>query len=164
LSTGLGGAASPVQIDHMIRGYFGWLGSFVVGSADLAVRPMTDDPKAATPDYWKIATGGMVANTTSASSRYVSQMYEQSKVLEEAYGTWRMLQRTGKIEEAREFAKDNMDKLKKYDRIVSIKRAESRLNEIIRIIERSNLDSDVKRQKIIAIQAQKDRIARPASL
>jgi hypothetical protein len=31
LSTAIGGAISPVQIDHLVRGYFAWLGAFTVG-------------------------------------------------------------------------------------------------------------------------------------
>ena len=53
---------SPVQIDHMLRGYFGWLGSFVVGAGDVLARPLTNQPGHAAPDYWKTATGSMVTD------------------------------------------------------------------------------------------------------
>lgn len=154
---------SPVQIDHMLRGYFGWLGSFVVGAADALARPATGQPGRAAPDLWKVATGGMVSDLRDARSRYVSQMYDQAKEIETAYGTWQALQKQGKKAEAAEFAKANLDDLKKHEKVSDIKKYQSQLNERIRIIERSNMGPDVKREKIRKIQGEKDRVARLVS-
>lgn len=38
-AVGKAGVLSPVQIDHVIRGYLGWLGAFMISAADMAVRP-----------------------------------------------------------------------------------------------------------------------------
>lgn len=152
--------ASPVQIDHMIRGYFGWLGSFVVGSVDQIARPLTDQPDRATPDYWKVATGGMVSDAKSPSSRYVTQMYDQAKTIEEAYGTWRSLLKEGKTEEAKEFLSDNKETISKYRHVATVKRAEAKLNERVRAIERSNMPSDKKKEILRQLQDQKDMTAR----
>ncbi len=154
---------SPVQVDHLIHGYFGWLGSFVVGTADIVARPATGQVPGARRDYWKVATGGIVADKNSASSRYVTQMYEQSREIEQAYGTWRSLLKEGKAGEAREFREENMDSLKKYGLSQGIKRQESKLNERIRMIERSNLSPEEKRRQIDQLRDQKDRIARRMS-
>jgi hypothetical protein len=151
---------SPVQIDHMLRGYFGWLGSFVVGAGDVIARPATGQPKQATPDYWKTATGGMVAGLDDAPSRYVSQMYEQSREIEQAYGTWRALLKQGKGAEAAEFFQDNKGEIVRYKRIEKIKGAEAKLNERIKIVERSNMPADQKRDLIRTLREQKDRVAR----
>lgn len=155
-----GEAWSPVQIDHMLRGYFGWLGSFVVGAGDVIARPATGQTSRAASDMWKVATGGMVSELRDAPSRYVSQMYEQAREIEQAYGTWRSLQKEGKTLEAQEFFKDNREDLSKYRRIEAVKKQESKLNERIRIIERSDMDGDAKRDLIRSIQVQKDRVAR----
>ena len=160
--TGLVGkeALSPVQIDHMLRGYFGWLGAFIVGSADKLARPLTDQKDQASPDYWKVATGGMVSELSDAPSRYVSAMYEQAKTLEEAYGTYRMLVKEGRIEEAKDFMTEHKDELSNYKRVENVKKAEAKFNERIRMIERSAMDSDAKRDAIRKIKEQKDRVAR----
>lgn len=161
--TGLVGveSLSPVQIDSMLRGYFGWLGSFVVGAGDVLARPATDQPGHAAPDYWKTATGSMVSDLRDAPSRYVSQMYTQAKEIEQAYGTWKSLQKEGKTQEAAEFAQDNHEKLAKYRMIERIKKQESSANQRIRLIERSDMDGDKKRELIRSIREQKDKIARP---
>jgi len=151
---------SPVQVDSMLRGYFGWLGSFVVGAADVLARPATGQNERASSDIWKAATGGMASDLRDAPSRYVSQMYDQAKELEQVYGTWRALQKQGKTAEAQEFAKENRDKLGRYRSVETVKRSEAMLNERIRLIERSSKSSDEKRELIRKINAQKDRAAR----
>lgn len=153
-------ALSPMQIDNMLRSYFGWLGAFVISSGDLLARPMTDQPSHATSDYFKLATGGMVSNVSDAQSRYVSAMYDQAKSIEKSYGTWRMLMKEGKIEEAKEFFAENKQEISKYKSIEGVKRIEAKLSEQIRIIERSNKTPDEKRLLIRDVQAKKDRIAR----
>ena len=145
------------------RGYFGWLGAFIVGAGDTIARPATDQPSNPTPDYWKTVTGGMAADLRDAPSRYVSQMYDQAKEIEKAYGTWKMLVREGKVEEAREFRADNAELLNEHKQVERVKKAESALNQRARMIERSNMDPDRKRELLRQINEQKDRTARLAS-
>ena len=163
--TGLVGkeALSPVQIDHMLRGYFGWLGSFIVGAGDVVMRPATGQATHPAPDYWKTATGSMVSDLRDAPSRYVSQMYDQAKEIEQAYGTWRAMLKEGKTAEAKEFAEDHKADLSKYRKVETIKRAEAKFNERIRMIERSNIKPEEKRDLIRTIRDQQDRVARLAA-
>lgn len=151
---------SPVQIDHMLRGYFGWLGSFIVGAADVLARPATDQPDKATPDYWKVATGGIVSDLRDAPSRYVSQMYAQAKDIEQAYGTWKSLVKEGKIDESRDFFEGHKEEISAYRNIERVKSAESKLNERIRMIERSAMNPDKKRELIRELQKAKEQRAK----
>ena len=160
LSTGTLGALSPVQYDALIRGYFGWLGSTVVFMGDLVASSATGQATRPSLDYVKMATGGMVADLNSGQSRYVSQMYEQVQVIEQAYGTWNMLRKTNQPQAAKEFYSENKDKLMKYQQIEQVKRAEARYNELIRMIERSSIEPGAKKEKIEQIQAKKDKSAK----
>ena len=159
-STAMFGALSPVQVEHMVRGYFSWLGAFVIGGVDMAVRPMTDEPGRPTADGWKFATGGMVRSLPEPQSRYVNQLYEQAKVLEQAYGTYRDLIKRGKTEDAKTFAEDNREELSKYKMVERAKQAESKLNERIRQIENSRLPGSEKRNLIQMVQGQKNAYAK----
>lgn len=159
LSSATLGALSPVQYDHLLRGYFGWLGSFVVGAADMALRPLTGQPERPAADMWKFASGGMIASLPADQSRYVSQMYEQAKELEQAYGTYRMLVKQNPAE-AREFYQENKEALAKYRGVERVKSTEAKYNEMIRMIERSPIDPELKRERIQRIRVQKDKVAR----
>jgi hypothetical protein len=153
-------ALSPVQIDHLLRGYFGWLGSFVVGAGDVLARPATGQIKGPTPDYWKAATGGMVSDLRDAPSRYVSQMYEQARELEQVYGTWKALQKDGKPEEAAAFKESHEDDLRRHKNVERVKRGEALLNQQIKRIEKSGATADEKRERIREVQQRKERLAR----
>lgn len=153
-------AYSPVQVDSLLRGYFGWLGSFVVGAGDVIVRMVSDQPAKATPDYWKAATGGIVSGLQDAPSRYVSQMYEQASEVEKAYGTWQMLRKQGRTDEAAEFQAENKDDINRHRELSRVKQTETRLNARIRSIQMSDRPADEKRDLIRSIQSQKDQIAR----
>ena len=150
---------SPVQVDHMIRGYFGWLGTFVVGFADKIARPLSGEHDRPAPDFIKLATGGIASSLEGAPSRYVSQMYDQAKALEAAYATHRQLLKEGEKEKASEFAADHADELSRYHRVERIKAQETKYNQQIRAIELSAMPSAAKREMIDAIREKKHRIA-----
>jgi hypothetical protein len=153
-------ALSPVQIDSLIKGYFGWLGVVSVGMADMVTRPALGEPKKPDADLWKTATGGMVASLEGAPSKYVSKVYEQAKEIEQAYGTWRALQKQGKTDEAQEYRAANEDKIQKYRNVEAVKGALSKINQRIREIERSDMDPADKRAEIIRLNARKDQFSR----
>jgi hypothetical protein len=144
----------------LIKGYFGWLGTFISGSFDKPARLLTNQPSRPAADLWKLATGGMVSQLNDSQSKYVSQVYEQAKAIEQAQGTWRALLKEGKTEEAKEFRADNIDKLKNYKSVEAIKGALSKINQQIRMIERSDADGQTKREKIRKLNEQKDKFAR----
>jgi hypothetical protein len=152
---------SPVQIDHVARGYFGWLGTFVLGATDMILRPLTGQATQPASDMWKVASGNMISSLPSDQSRYVSQMYEQAKVLEQAYATWHQLQKDRKPEEAREFLEANREKLVRYKQVEGVKKNEAKFNEMIRMVERSpTLDADEKAARISSIKGRMDVTAR----
>lgn len=153
------GLLSPVQIDHLARGYFGWLGSTAMASADIVLRRAAGEPTRPVLDHWKVATGGMVASSDSAGSRYVSMMYDQAKELEQAHGTFRQLRKEGKTEEAKAYRDSHKEELQRYKQVEGIKKAISKMNEKIRIIERSALDPHVKRDRIIELKKKESDLA-----
>jgi len=160
--TGLVGAEtlSPVQIDHLLRGYFGWLGSFVVGAGDVLARPASGQPTRPEADLWKAASGSMVSDLRDAPSRYVSQVYEQAKVIEQAYATWRELLKQGKVTEATAFFESNAKDIVRHKAVESVKRQEAAINQQVRQVERSDATPAEKRERIRLLLQRKDAVAR----
>ena len=159
LSNATMGAMSPVQYDHLARAYFGWLGSFVVGGADMALRSMSNEPTKPALDYYKFATQGMAKEAGTGGSRYLTQLYDQAKELEQAYSTYRHLMKDGRIEEAKQYGEENKDKLMRYKQVEGVKRIESKFNEQIHRVERSDADAETKKASIERIQRQKEIIS-----
>jgi hypothetical protein len=164
LSTVGMGVLSPVQIDHMLRGYFAFIATISTGAADIAVNLASSGPAKPSTDMLSTVTGGMVRTLPEKQSRYVNMIYEQAKELEEVYGTQQDLLRRRKLEEYREFSKENKEKLIKYRMVEPIKKIESALTKQIRMVENDPvMGGDEKRLKIQEINNRKDQLARRLS-
>ena len=96
-------------------------------------------------------------------SRYLSQMYEQAKDLEQAHATYRQLLKDGKIEDAKEYAEDNKEALSRYRQVEGVKKIAAKFNERIRAIERSDIDADQKKEQIANINKMKESVAKRLS-
>jgi hypothetical protein len=129
----------------------------------MLARSASSEPSRPASDYWKVATGGMVSETNGAPSRYVTQMYDQAKIIEEAYGTWKEMIKEGKSVEAKDYFTENRDVIGKYRIIERVKREQTKLNQMRRRIENSDLSPDVKRERINKIRENQDRLARQVS-
>jgi hypothetical protein len=154
---------SPVQLDHVVKGYFSWLGTFVLGAVDMPARALSNEPSRRAPDWWRTASMGFLSELPSDQSRYVSKVYDQLAVVEEAYGTYRELAKQGRGKEAAEFFKDNREAIQQYKQMSGTKEAFSTINQQIKMIERSQLSPSEKKARISELQARKDRLARSAT-
>jgi hypothetical protein len=144
----------------MIRGYFGWLGAFVVGAADMLARPLTGQPERADGDPLKWVTGSMASQLEGAPSRYVSAMYEEAKQLERVYGTWRQLMAQGNVQAAAEYRADHQEELARYPLVEGVKRAQNAIFRQERRVELESLTGEQKRALILELEAQRDQLAR----
>jgi len=150
---------SPVQLDSLLRGYFGWLGTFIVAGADMAIRPLTNEPTRPQADYLKVVTQGIARQLPEPSSKYVSAVYDQAKILEQAYATHRQMIKEGKVEDAREFAKENREKLQRYKVVERVKQMQADINKRIREVERSEMSPEAKRYAIQKLREAQSRAA-----
>lgn len=166
-ATGLASAGynflSPVQIDHLAQGYFGWLGTFVVASSDMMVRPLTSEPSRPEMDYVKTLTQGIARTLPEDQSRYVTQLYDQAAVLDQAYGTYQALKKEGRSAEAASYLLEHRDEIVRSRQVDRIKQTLSKYGQQIRIIERSNLSPSEKRSRISDIRSSEDRLSRAIS-
>jgi hypothetical protein len=160
---GQAGALSPVQIDHLIRGYFGWLGTAATTVVDEIARAPEENarPDRRLRDWFLV--GNFVETLPAGGSRYVTQMYEQAREVEEAYASWRHYLKTGETEKARALREANREKIARYRRVENLKRAIAALSARERRVETDRaLDGGQKRAALERIAQQKDRAARTA--
>jgi hypothetical protein len=160
LSTGTGGAFSPVQYDHMIQAYFGWLGSVALGASDIVARPFTDEPVKPSRDKLKLLTGGFAYQLEDGPSRYVTAIYNQLKEVESAYATFNELDRRGRFDEADAYLEKNLEKIDRYEILSEVRQEMTEINREIRTIEQEDLDADEKRSLIRELQQYKHELGR----
>jgi hypothetical protein len=158
---GKNNVVSPVQIDHLIRGYFGWLGAHIVSTSDLALRPAMDLPG---QPAWKIddvlVAGDFVKDLPAHQSKYVTRLYDQMKEVQQAMADLRHLQQIGATEKAREHLEANRDKIQLYRLYTHAEKQLSDVNRQIKLTQSRDGDAEMKRERLDALYETRNRIAR----
>ena len=143
----------------------GWIGTSATTIVDYMVRPAEgrgEHPDKKLRDIFLV--GNFVESLPAGSSRYVTELYEQAKEIEQAYNSHRAAMKSGDIEKANEIRNTEGEKLLKYRQIENIKKQVAKINTQIKRIESNRLlTGDLKRQKIDALEIQRDRLARNLS-
>ena len=109
---------SPAQIDYAIKAYLGWLGGTITASSHYAVMPFS---KSAYPDHdWtETMSMGFVKSLPATQSRYVTEFYQNSKQISQAYADMRHYAELGEAEKVDEILAEKGDQIalsKSYDK------------------------------------------------
>lgn len=151
---------SPVKVDHLVQGYFGWVGTMATTVLDYGIRPMIgagERPDMQLKDVF--IAGNFLETLPSNSSRYVSQMYEQAREIEQAYASYNEAKKLGDRERMREIEEEGLlDKRKDVDQL---KREASRINQLMKQVESSkSLSGETKRRMLDKLSAERNRLAK----
>ena len=127
---------SPVQVEHVVKGYFGWLGQIGLFISDLIVRSVGDYPvqPGRRLNEWPVAKD-FFQTTPIKNTTYGNIFYEQLKEIEQTYADIRLYQRLGQFERAAEMEQNNREKL--YLRKILNRRQDivQELNNRIKVIQ-----------------------------
>lgn len=104
---------SPVQIDHLVEGYFGWAGATVLGSVDMLVtRPVVGAPPR---PAWRLddfpLVRSLVRQNPSRHSRYVTEFYDALKDIEKTFYSIKQARDMGDLQRAADKALEGRNKL-----------------------------------------------------
>lgn len=152
---------SPVQIEHLVRGYLGWLGSTAMAATDtLVTRPIIGapvKPEGRLTDYsLGFAKSGPMRNT-----KYTKIFYERLGEINTAYADIRQAKQIGDMEEARALYVENKDKLKLRKVYTDAQFKLGKINKKLSKIQRSTtLTAKEKRIKMDRLTMSKNRVTR----
>ncbi|WP_052384078.1 LPD38 domain-containing protein [Litchfieldella xinjiangensis] len=155
-------ALSPVQVDHLIGGYFGQVGSWAAASGDVAWRAATGQASPAQHwyEYQPVRRFYKNLGDEDRYTKYGTVFYEGLREASRAHADVKEMREMGRLADATELANSKRDMLALRP---ALNRAQSRLrtvNQQMDIIRRSNLDGDLKRQRIDRLNAVKNQIQR----
>ncbi|GEK48424.1 hypothetical protein HPA02_27070 [Bisbaumannia pacifica] len=155
-------ALSPVQVDHLIGGYLGQVGTWVASSGDVAWRAATgvESPARRWYEFQPIRRFYRNLGDEDRYTRYGTVFYEGLREAGRAHADVKELREMGNLADAAEVARTNREMLALR---LPLNRAQRRLrsiNQQIDIIRRSSLDGEVKRQRIDRLNAVKNQIQR----
>jgi len=156
---------SPVQIDYLIRGYFAWLGTAATTVLDFGIRPMMDAgdrPDRTLKDTFFV--GNFVETLPAGGSRYVTQLYEQSREIEQAYASYRDALKENDRERARELREDYAEEFRARPRVNKATKEIAEIRRQINMIESSkSITGETKRVRIDNLRQKMARIAERAT-
>ncbi len=132
---------SPVQIEHLVKAYFGWAGTTVLENMDIVTRAITDSPKPPAShwtDYPLIKRFAREAE--GRNSKYMTNFYDHINELNEIQASIKQAREWGDAEKALSLFEKNKDKLrwrKTYNRL------RLKLSKIRKKGNRIHLDKDM---------------------
>jgi DNA repair protein RadC len=156
---------SPVQIQHLVRGYLGWLGATGLASADILItRPFTDAPA---PPKMRITEYPLVkafARTGPArNTKYTTEFYNRLKEINRAFADIQDARKMGDLEEEQRLVDKNRDKLVKRKFYNKQSKNLSNINKRMKQIRMSNIDPLEKRTELDRLTVMKNFITKMVS-
>ena len=140
---------SPVQIDHLVKGYFGWLGATIVGSADILFSDEKEATKRLDEYYGIVPIGSFIRLGPPKHTRSSDLFYEQLEEINELKANYNHYKKFEMDKELRELLAEQDDVLKWYRLYNRMNRKIGELNNEIGIIhEDETLSPDQKREEI----------------
>ena len=95
---------SPQRLEHMVRGYFGWLGTQALNASDYMLRDAMDLGANPRRDLSKpnnvFVMGDFFKEAGTSSGKYVNRFYAMQGEIDELYASARYAQSTGDTERA----------------------------------------------------------------
>jgi len=144
---------SPMKIDHLIGGYTGTMGMYMVSALDGIMNMNTDSPNASKrfeqmPLIKRFALDPEARGT-------VTSYYDLKNATDEAVRTSSLLERTMNFEERHQYMRDNIKMLANKEYILDLEKTMKEFRQMQVLIRSSKMDADAKRDALLRInQAQ----------
>ena len=99
-----------MQIEHLVQGYFGWVGSAVVSAVSIVYYPRKY-AEFFTTGFDSPLAMGFFKGLPSLQSKYKTQFYDMRRKMEEVNNLMRLYQKRGEYNKALELAEKNKNLL-----------------------------------------------------
>ncbi|MBN9402047.1 MAG: hypothetical protein J0I30_04410, partial [Burkholderiales bacterium] len=152
---------SPQRLEHMARGYFGWLGAQALNVADYLARPLSNLPENPRRDLGKIdnwfVVGDFVKDAASPSSKYAQRFYDMQNEVNQVYAAYNQARALGDVERAEELKRS--DEAKLYGIAKAAGNQLTKINQAIKRVERSDLPAEEKRARLDQLYQARNRVS-----
>lgn len=164
-AVGIGRAleVSPQKVEHLVRGYFGWLGTQALNVGDLMARPFMDMPASPKSDLtqvnnWLVA-GDMFKEVGTTPSKYSERFYQVQREINAIYATASQARNLGNMEQYRELM--SRPEMAARPLIANANRQMTQINQRMRAVMADRSMSVVdKNRQLQELRRRRDDIAR----
>ena len=146
---GKGVGLSPIQIDHLISGYTGTMGMYMVNAMN-TIFDTQNDPTRADLRFEQLPVWKRFALDKNAKGN-VTSYYDLKHSTDEMTRTINMLERTGNYEEMAKYQMDNVKLLATQDYIKVLAKDMKQFQDMKMMVQSSKMDGQSKRDTLTAI-------------
>ncbi|WP_447722970.1 LPD38 domain-containing protein [Edwardsiella tarda] len=156
---------SPKKIDHLITGYTGTLGAYVLGAMDIVLRGMGDygERPALRVDELPVIKSFLRGSAAPKSTQYSDDFYRMMQQANQVYGTVQRWKRERRLQDSRELQREQRHILASRPRLNRTQQQVRQLNSQIQMIQlHTRLSAEEKRQRIDKLLARRNHIVQQA--
>jgi hypothetical protein len=148
---------SPVQMEHLVQGYFGWVGSTVASAVSISDYPRNVASlfQPNSPLFM-----GFKVDLPSLQTKYKTEFYTQIQEMNEVMALMRLYQRRGENDKALQLYNKNKNLLAWKSTYDKINRQIQSINRQIRLIESQDLSETEKMNKVRQLNLLKNELVR----
>jgi hypothetical protein len=149
---------SPKKVEHLIHGYTGTIGGYVLGASDIMARQMLGIESANTPaGRYPVVKAFYQGSAPKGSTKFADEFYQALEGANQAYGSYKRAAEEGDIERVKSIVERNSTKLRSRALLNKLQRS---LNDMSKQTEQINnsdkLTGAQKREAIDAVTRQKN--------
>jgi hypothetical protein len=154
---------SPQKVEHLVRGYFGWLGTQALNVGDLMARPFMDMPASPKRDMssvnnWLVA-GDLFKDAGTAPSKYVERYYRVQREINAIYATASQARNLGNMDQYNELM--NRPEMAARPLIKNADRQITQINQRMRAVMASrDLSVEQKNKMLTELRLRREGVAR----
>jgi hypothetical protein len=149
---------SPKKVEHLIKGYTGTIGGYVLGASDIVARQIMGKETADTPaSRYPVIKAFYQGSGPKGSTKFANDFYESLEAANQAYGSYKRAMEEGDTSRQQELIEGAGDKLRSRIALGRVQRAASKLGKMARAVnDNPNLTGEQKRKQLDDIQRQKN--------
>ncbi|MGI2079155.1 LPD38 domain-containing protein [Shewanella putrefaciens] len=154
---------SPKKIEHLVNGYAGTLGGYVLAMSDMMARQMLGKEKPETPiSRYPVIKAFYGGGAPKGNTYYQNEFYKALDAANQAYGSYKRAAEEQDSSRMMAVLDDNRDKLGVRIALNRVQRQVSALSKQTEMVNNSSMSASEKREKLDAITRQKNSIYQSA--
>lgn len=156
---------SPQRLEHMVGGYFGWLGIQALNAGDWAMRDAAGLPSNPNRDLTKtnnlFVLGDFVKEKGTASNKYLTRFYDIQGDIDQIYASASLARKSGDAERVQQLLQD--PKMKLRPAFQAVDKQITRINQQIKQVNNSReLSAREKNDRLLRLNALRNEAAQRA--
>ncbi|HDL7016341.1 TPA: LPD38 domain-containing protein [Yersinia enterocolitica] len=156
---------SPKMLDHIVIGYTGSLGGYVMGATNLLMRNLKDYGETPTMrlDEMPVIKSFFRGSDPAKSTQFTEDFYRMMTEADQINSTINSFRKQGRGDDANELIEENRGKLSQRQGLTATQKQVKALNAQIEMMRRDRiLTADQKREKIDRLMATRNKLVQQA--